>query len=167
MTIGERIRSARKEEHLTQVQLAEKAGIAVNSLRLYESGKRSPNIETLEKIISALGIDHYSDLKPILEPVYRSPRSSIYLDRDSMQFLLPDPDKILYEINSRDRSEKVRLYGEKAVLEEEAEIEKISEIYRSENLDKIVSALAKLNAVGQEKAVERVEELTEIQKYKK
>ena len=150
MTIGERIRSARKEEHLTQVQLAEKAGIAVNSLRLYESGKRSPNIETLEKIISALGIEHYSELT--YDP---DDRAHIHTER------------IIYQVESRERQEKVRLYGEKAVLEKEAEEEKIAEIYRSENFDKIVSALAKLNAVGQEKAVERVEELTEIQKYKK
>lgn len=40
--IGHRIRSARLQKGLTQAELAEKAAIAINSIRLYESGKESP-----------------------------------------------------------------------------------------------------------------------------
>ena len=54
MEIGYLIRAARKAAKFTQAELAEKAGIAVNSLRLYEGGKRQPRIEQLQHIADAL-----------------------------------------------------------------------------------------------------------------
>lgn len=45
MEIGSAIRKARKEKGLTQIKLAEMADMAVNSIRLYESGKRIPSID--------------------------------------------------------------------------------------------------------------------------
>lgn len=57
MTTGQMIQIIRKEKRLTQAQLAERAGIAVNSLRLYEAGKRSPKMEVLERIASALSVN--------------------------------------------------------------------------------------------------------------
>jgi len=58
-TTGETIRSARKAKNMTQAQLAQAAGIAVNSVRLYEAGKLSPKIETLQKIATALNVSVY------------------------------------------------------------------------------------------------------------
>ena len=54
--IGTEIRKARKAAHLTQVQAAEKAGIAVNSLRLYEGGKRSPTFDTAVRLAAAFDV---------------------------------------------------------------------------------------------------------------
>lgn len=45
MEIGSSIRKARKEKGLTQIKLAEMTDMAVNSIRLYESGKRIPSID--------------------------------------------------------------------------------------------------------------------------
>lgn len=56
MDIGRRIKELRKNEGLTQIEFADKAGIAVNSLRLYESGKRQPRLDQLGKIASALNV---------------------------------------------------------------------------------------------------------------
>lgn len=56
MEIGNLIKAARKAAKLTQSELAEKAGIAINSLRLYEGGKRQPRIEQLQHIADALGM---------------------------------------------------------------------------------------------------------------
>lgn len=56
MDIGKRIRQLRKEKGMTQAELAEQTGIAVNSVRLYEGGYRSPNLQTLMKLASALGV---------------------------------------------------------------------------------------------------------------
>lgn len=56
MKIGEMIRLARREQNLTQKDLAEKAGVAEISIRNYENGKRQPKIEQLEKISDALGV---------------------------------------------------------------------------------------------------------------
>lgn len=56
MDIGTRIREARKSKGLSQIELAQIANIAVNSLRLYEANKRHPRTDTLQAIASALGV---------------------------------------------------------------------------------------------------------------
>lgn len=56
MNIGVNIRNTRKEKGLSQVAVSQKAGIAVNSLRLYEAGKRQPSWDALQKISDALGV---------------------------------------------------------------------------------------------------------------
>ena len=57
MTVGEHIRKIRKSKGLTQVQLAEKSGVAMISIHQYETGKRAPRLEQLVYIASALEID--------------------------------------------------------------------------------------------------------------
>lgn len=56
MPTGEKIKALRKQSGLSQVELAEKAGIAVNSLRLYEAGKREPKIDAVTRLADALGV---------------------------------------------------------------------------------------------------------------
>lgn len=75
MDIGSKIRNTRKEKGLSQVEVAQAAKIAVNSLRLYESNKRQPRIEQLQAIADALGTDVYAfidsgfgALDPVLPP---------------------------------------------------------------------------------------------------
>ena len=109
--IGRLMREERKKKGLTQASVSQAAGIAVNSLRLYEAGKRKPNIETLIHIAEALGVDPYS-----------------IMDFDTAS------ERICQRINGE-------LQG------------------------RILSAFNSLNEVGQQKAIERVEELAEIPKY--
>lgn len=56
MPTGEKIKALRKQSGLSQVELAAKAGIAVNSLRLYEAGKREPKIDAVARLADALGV---------------------------------------------------------------------------------------------------------------
>lgn len=56
MTMGERIKAARKAAGLTQAELGEKVGVAAITIRQYESGKRNPNIGQLIKIAKGLDI---------------------------------------------------------------------------------------------------------------
>lgn len=56
MKFNERLRAIRKEKGLTQAELAEKAGIAVNSVRLYEAGARLPKLDTIARIAVAMGL---------------------------------------------------------------------------------------------------------------
>ena len=53
---GKRIKALRKEHGLTQEQLAERAGIHVNTIRKYELGYRKPKIAQLKKIAGGLEI---------------------------------------------------------------------------------------------------------------
>lgn len=60
MTIGERIRQARKERGLTQKQLGEVSGTSETTVKQYERGVRQPRIDQLQRIAAALGVDFYS-----------------------------------------------------------------------------------------------------------
>lgn len=53
--IGIRIRQAREELGLTQVQLAERLGIAFQSLQQWETGKTTPRVDRLRKLANVLG----------------------------------------------------------------------------------------------------------------
>ena len=56
MKFNERLRAIRKEKGLTQAELADKAGIAVNSVRLYEAGARLPKLDTIARMAVAMGL---------------------------------------------------------------------------------------------------------------
>lgn len=49
------IRQLRKQKKMTQFELAQSARIGIASLQNIESGKANPSLETLEKLLSALG----------------------------------------------------------------------------------------------------------------
>lgn len=54
--IGEQIRYYRKLVGLSQSELAKKAGMSMMSIRRYETGERLPTVDSLSKIVEALGI---------------------------------------------------------------------------------------------------------------
>lgn len=56
LTFKEVIRRERKKQDLTQVELAEKAGVSTMTIRRYESGDRKPRLEEALKITGALGL---------------------------------------------------------------------------------------------------------------
>lgn len=66
MTIGERIKQARKAKGLTQKQLGEVSGTSEITVRQYEIGKRQPRLEQLRQIALALG----TSVSELVEPGY-------------------------------------------------------------------------------------------------
>lgn len=52
--IGRKLREVREKQHLTQVEVAEKADISTNHYAQIERGEANPSIETFESIINAL-----------------------------------------------------------------------------------------------------------------
>ena len=57
MTVGEKIRLARRSRGLTQKEVADKCGMADSAIRKYESGKVIPKVKTLLRIAEALDCD--------------------------------------------------------------------------------------------------------------
>ena len=57
VAIGEQIRLRRKELMITQPNLADIAGISVNTLYKIERGQANPTIEVLGKILDVLGLE--------------------------------------------------------------------------------------------------------------
>lgn len=56
MTVGEKIRTLRNDQKITQKELGEACGIAESTIRRYELGKLNPKYETRKKIADALGV---------------------------------------------------------------------------------------------------------------
>lgn len=54
--LGKRIKQLRKEQGLTQEELAEKAGVNASYIGTVERGVRNISLETLEKIIQGLDV---------------------------------------------------------------------------------------------------------------
>jgi transcriptional regulator with XRE-family HTH domain len=54
--LGARLRMLRKERHLTQRDLANRAGISVNAVSLIERNEISPSVSTLQSLAGALNV---------------------------------------------------------------------------------------------------------------
>lgn len=59
MTIGERLRTLRREKKLSQKEIGESTGLPQSYLSLVENGHTVPGIQTLEKLSRALGLPMY------------------------------------------------------------------------------------------------------------
>ncbi len=52
--LSTRLRALRKEQHMTQQQLADALGLAKSTISMYETGQREPDYATLEALAAAL-----------------------------------------------------------------------------------------------------------------
>jgi len=55
-TLGDRIRRARTELRLSQEELANRVGVRQSAISAFETGEKTPRIETLQRLAVALGI---------------------------------------------------------------------------------------------------------------
>lgn len=56
MNIGKRIKELRKENKLTQKELADKLNVSTITIQNYENNRRMPNLEMINKIAKALNV---------------------------------------------------------------------------------------------------------------
>lgn len=52
---GTVLRDARERAHLSQADVARRAGVAQSVVSAYESGRRAPSVSTLERLVAATG----------------------------------------------------------------------------------------------------------------
>lgn len=64
MSVGENIKTYRKNKHLTQKQLADKIGLSEITIRRYEKNTNVPTIEILNKISEVLDVSTNNLLNP-------------------------------------------------------------------------------------------------------
>ncbi len=50
------LRKLRKERGLTQTELSKRANVHRVSISLYESGKKKPNLDSIERLATALNV---------------------------------------------------------------------------------------------------------------
>ena len=55
-TIGNNIKRIRTQKGMTQKQLGDLLGISVQTVSAYESGRRRPKMESIERFAGALGV---------------------------------------------------------------------------------------------------------------
>lgn len=137
----EQLKFYRKSSGLTQKSLADACGLSTGTIQQYELGKRIPTAENLHKISEILNCG-YTFLK--------NGDINLYQFKDCS--------------NHKDTSElEAAKYVAEAMQKMDVLFNGVS--YRKQK--QLNAAFEKLNEDGQKVAVERVEELAEIPKYKK
>ena len=146
-TVAFNIKKYRKNLGMTQENLASAIKTTKSAISKYELGRRFPDADTMDDLAKALGI------------------SPLFLIADE-----ETAERTLETLNhgSRQSTPEHRRELEKMMGKEEGYLDKMSA--RRDwpiNQQRLVNAFDLLNDAGQQKAVERVEELTEIPKYQR
>ena len=160
--LGENIRHVRKIKGLTQEELAKKAGMSTMSIRRYENGERIIKLDALKRIATALNIPYWDlipdpipDPKPGEEDGYNIWQEFLqdYLDSENQM-----AQDILNYLKNRYPSD-VKFYE---ALKKSRGIELLDAKGK-----RLVNVYTHLNDEGQQKAIERVEELAEVPRYRR
>lgn len=151
MSIGSKIRKYRKQQGLTQKELAKLSGLNEVTIRSYEADKYKPKQENLKKLANALGV-YIGELDADWS-------KNINLENiDFREFALE-----LSDLNNA-ISRKYE-YKKKTLLNT---LDANGIIYVQDIQEqKIISDFRELNSNGKMEALKRIEELTEIPKYQK
>lgn len=141
MTTGQLIKAARKKAGMTQAELADKLGIPYQSVSQWERGTRNPKRETLKRLAKALHV------------------TIPYFDgMDDLNAL--DIDEAL---RARDTRTAEKLMG----LHEGA-LDPPDPGYSHSDLERqLIFSFSNLNREGQKEAVKRVDELSELSRYRR
>lgn len=195
MNIGEQIKKYRKEAGLSQKELGERLGVSQQHIAQYESGKRIPKIETIIKIATALDIspfevisvDEYNRLidlavskqiqhdikigKAHLVSSERSPDSEMHKFDDSIRVeITPETLENLKQVNiilEKIENGEQLTENNLQVLKNYIQRQETARKRLKGTMQTMQEILDRLNEVGQEEAVKRVEELSEIPRYTK
>lgn len=177
MTVGEKIKSIRKQNRISQQELGNILGVSQAMIAQYENGKRIPKIETLIKIAEALDCEvsdideniivHRHTVKYELTP---ERLEKARLDAEARELIERQKSG---EILTNEEQEKISDYG-KRIKEDMENLPKLRESIKNfanamgeigENI--LLSSYRELNTEGQSEARKRVSELTEIPRYTK
>lgn len=162
--IGENIKKARIKAGLTQKALAQKAHTAIGTIQQYEKGIRQPRITQLQNIAKALDLT-IEDLVAVTSAEIRLPVDSGMVG--TLDYYARKHNRTL----NQELDTAVDQYLDSQVgMELLEENENESAEGNLENFDyyeAIFKYFTQLNEAGKQKAVERIEELTEIPKYQK
>lgn len=169
MDIGQRIKAARKDIGLTQDQLAQKSGVATITIRQYETGKRQPRLEQLQKIADALDVSISYLLGIVDIDGYLLPTA--FADPADYEFVkalgFDSPQKLATLVPGAHQStDGHRREIERMMEKEEGYLEKnaVQQMRRTRE-EQLLTAYGKLNDFGQAVALVDVERLSTQEKY--
>lgn len=142
MTTGERIRSARKKANMTQTELAKKLNIPYQSIGQWERNLRNPKQETLRRLAQALDCD-------VLWLLWGDTSEQV-------------SDDIMRLFNTREPV--VEKAAKLAIHYTNTAHTAIGYTFSPQEAE-LIGAFSKLNAGGQQAALEHLLELTKIPHY--
>jgi transcriptional regulator with XRE-family HTH domain len=87
MNFADRLTAARKQQGLTQQQLADRVGVHVTQLRRYEAGTNQPTLDVLRALAIALSV---STDALVFDTDERGPSDDLRLTFEATQRLDPD-----------------------------------------------------------------------------
>lgn len=165
MTFGERVKKIRLEKGWTQKQLAEKCDMHDSALRRIENGKKTPKVITVEKLSKALEVDPAELM--FGDDVYIKTAEK-FMEAEQNQFSgycnLDDIESI-YNLQSELKN-RIKTEGIQKIRNETFNVVAgNNQTYEEDNYKKLIENYNKLNTLGKDEAIKRVEELTEIPKY--
>lgn len=163
MTIGERIKSARKQAGMTQQELAERLETSYTGISLWESDKRIPKRESLNRIAEVLNI-----------PVAYFTECSSMSEKEVLDFVSWAWPRADYQLTAQQHSEGTqeeverwervcselhRIHNE-IVAKQQAEDKK-----RSAQAEELLELFERFNPKGKKKIIELVKEFSKIHEY--
>ncbi len=170
--LGENIKKARKLRGITQDELAQKLGLKRSVISKYENGLIEPSVFTVQKIAEILDISTFDIIFQV-----DSERKHLESDIKFTQSLLAiEPSAKSTPIDSAMDRGTAELFGvtDETTMDEFIGLYLDSPVYidfesleERERFEKIAFAFKKLNNQGQNKSVERVEELTRLPENQK
>ena len=137
---GERLKAMREKAGLTQSELGKMVGITGVAIMRYEKEQREPTLNQLQAIAAALNAD------------------IIYLISGQTTAEVENGILIQAEAEAKAEFEKLQLELRNKLYDERVSL--------SSALIRLFKLFRSLNSMGHQKAIERVEELTEIPRYK-
>lgn len=180
-TIGERIKSARKERGLTQKGLAAQVGVPYQTIQYWENGRRNPKIDNLQKVADALDTDVNWLLRgsvaqqqaEFARHVLHKKSGAAKLSEVNRVFNTAS-DKSAETASSETATAQTSLWAADGLAETSSEMA-APEPAAPEPAGSVLSPLEvqllehfrSLNAAGQSVAVERLGELAQLPAYKK
>ncbi|WP_027631928.1 helix-turn-helix domain-containing protein [Clostridium hydrogeniformans] len=102
MSIGSKIKIIRKENKLTQVELAKKANISRSYLADIENNRYNPSLETLKSLANALGISVNKFFNEENEATETSVNKDILLNKKDEKDIAKDLDNIMDKLTNQE-----------------------------------------------------------------
>lgn len=167
----EKMRKLRKSAGLTQEDLAKTLGVNRATVSKYENGLITPSIDQLEAIANALSVAPFDIMEPEVRDVFFSGYNFLYQTRRSRAAKTEDEWEEAEDdaISLVDYFDELDKFGQKralACVRAATGRPPIIDAEPPHDIDLTVTALYQLNPTGQMEARKRVEELTEIPRYR-
>ena len=153
MGLHEKIRELRLNNNISQKKLADAIGVAQSSINYWEKGQRTPSVDAAQRLADYFNItlDELYDINDISVASNKSKKGVF--------------DKFLDILKSDYEDDEYVEYDD--IVDKESEFKTLQkEFFKNKNI-KMQDLMFKLNALGQDKAIEQVELLTKIPEYQR